>query len=166
MTAYAFGIGWLGIRLAVALAGAAGAPTAPLASVDNPRSSGPDYVLLTMDQAAMFRGAQSHTTCTGTREYMGCTHGNRYCQDEPQGTCAGALEHRYSNARPTYCVIEPPGPQGTCSSLEAVLCYTWWECQWNVFSGCVPVGAGHASTIDPSVCNVPAPDPPPNQGGG
>lgn len=152
--------------MAVALAGADGAPTAQLGSVDYSGSSGPDYVLLTMEQAAMFRGTQgSPWGCTTTSTYNGCYGTDSLCSDVLNANaCAAAVQREYSQIKPTYCSDWRPGG-GICTSAGEVLCYTWSPCAW-LHGACEAATGGGTSSMGRSTCDYTAPDPQPGQGTG
>jgi hypothetical protein len=124
-------------------------------------ASGPEegFVLLSMEQAARYRGTQIVYCCTGTGTYTGCNGQDTHCSDilEP-GLCNSSVEYDYSAISMTYCTGLSPCGAGTatCDAAGTALCYTWSACHWVPFRGCQPTEPTHNSTWDNWICNVPA----------
>ena len=147
------------------MAGAAGAPTAQLGSVDKPGSSGPDYVLLTMDQSAVFRGAQSHAGCTGTSAYIECEGNSRTCQSYGYCNCNSATTY---GGTIRYCVgwSQQQSAPGTCVFMGEKICTTTTSCLFTAPEfQCMPYGTPIPIMRNDDVCDTGAPYTPPEQSG-
>lgn len=144
----------------VALAGALALSLAMLAGDDDA-----DFAVLTMEEAAAFRGTQgSPWGCTTTSTYNGCFGTDFLCSDVLNpNACAAAVQREYSLNKPTYCSDWRPGG-GICTSAGEVLCYTWSPCEWR-YGGCrAAATGGGTSKMDSSTCDYTAPDPQSGQG--
>jgi hypothetical protein len=155
------------VVLGVAVAGMLAVPMTRSALAAAPSDSEGSFVLLSMEQAAMFSGTQlpHGAPCNRTGTYTGCIGINNNCGYDDPATCNSSLGRVYSGASTDYCAgAVPPPLTGTCTYVDTVACYTWFECSWQLAGYCARVwDTGCDITWDNIVCTgAPSPtDPPP-----
>jgi hypothetical protein len=114
----------LGVVVAVLLA----VPLTLSARADGPANSDGGFVLLSMEQAAMYRGTQMIVGCNGTGTYGHCSGstGNS-CNDYSYENCPSSVTN-FGNHTIHYCDSYGTGTMGVCHNLGYALCYTTVYC--------------------------------------
>jgi hypothetical protein len=137
----------------------------PSALASDPGDCGSGFVLLSMEQAGTYRGAQAPYCCMGSGTLAVCQGYDNICAYDTKATCESYTGRRYSgNAVSTCECCVPCGGQYTdaCKFLGNVACWTWFFCSWHgdeEFGWCERGGNGGNSPWPSWQCgnNVPVP---------
>jgi hypothetical protein len=158
----------LNLVFVAAGAGAAVAAVMPASLGVGGPARAPGFVLLSMEQAAMFHGAQVPGYCTGTGVYTACFGEPEFCWMYSTENCP-PFARNYSNATIHYCMNWVPGPPpGACTFVSRKTCYVDNQCQ-ATDNGCVhpmwPLGYENEVELNDDICTAPTPPLPPPGGG-
>jgi hypothetical protein len=156
----------LRVALGVAVAGLLAVPLALPARADGPSDSDGGFVLLSMEQAAMYRGTQMPGYCRGTGNQPQCTGTSTACWQYSYENCPS-----FARSFPTdpvrYCQSWTPGGPAYCDFQGEVPCYTDSGCMRKSENGtCVrpgfPLGWTNVVKANDDVCTAgPGQLPPP-----
>jgi hypothetical protein len=152
--------------LGVAVAGLLAVPTTRSALAEDGPGSQPGFVLLSMEQAPMYRGTQIPGTCTGTATYGHCSGSSASCSDYSGENCPD-FARTFTQSPPRYCTgWAPAPPPGGCTFMGVAWCYTDFQCQvdpqWlTCYHPSWPFGYEYRNEINDDVCTTPTPGPSP-----
>ncbi len=125
------------------------------------------FVLLSMEQAARYRGSQMPLCCTATVNYTICSGSNAVCSWwTTQAGCESSDVLRWHpQTMPTYCGgWTPCGQTGGCNVTGPTTCYVWEACVWNAVLARCQAGQTGTCVVQNEVClAAPTPVNPPQQ---